>query len=326
MKVIGLFSGAGGLDIGFAKAGAKIVWANDIDEDSCKTYENYLGDHIVCEDVYNIDPKSVPDADIIIGGFPCLGFTLANVNRKVSDDRNMLYQEFLRFLSEKSPKYFLVENVPGINRGLNFKENFEKMIRQFEDVGDVGYDVKPNILNSADFGVPQTRKRVIILGTRKNVKNKILHPDHTHAKEGWVTIGDAISDLPLKPTSEIPNHVGTKHKVRINGYVGNRALSWGKPSPTIMGRGSKTGGPVIHPHPDKTRRLTPRECARLQSFPDDVIFSGSISSQYAQVGNAVPCLMAFRIAQKILRDVGEKPKKFGPRNWKLPWSKTIPKT
>lgn len=321
MKVISLFSGAGGLDIGFFKAGCKIIWANDIDGDSCETYSSYLGNHIKCEDICDINPKDVPDGDIVIGGFPCLGFTVANINRKVSDKGNMLYHEFLKFLKEKETKYFLVENVPGIRKGLNFKDNFSRMIKEFRNAGKIGYYVKTETLNSANFGVPQKRRRVIILGTRKDIPDRIVHPNPTHAKENWIKIKDAISDLPLEPTGEIPNHVGTKHKVRINGYVGNRPLFWDKPSPTIMGRGSRTGGPVIHPHPERTRRLTVRECARLQSFPDDVIFSGSISSQYAQVGNAVPCLMAFRIAQKIMRDSGERPKKFKASEWKLPWVK-----
>ncbi len=159
------------------------------------------------------------------------------------------------------------------------------------------------------FGVPQLRKRIIILGTRKDVKKILRHPSPTHSEnpnllkytglKKWKTLGEALKGIPEKPNSKIANHAGTAHKVKINGYIGNRKTNPKKPSPTIVGRGGGTGGPVIIPHPNLKRRLTVRETARIQNFPDDFIFYGSMSSQYRQIGNAVPWLLAYNIAKMI---------------------------
>jgi DNA (cytosine-5)-methyltransferase 1 len=334
MRVVSLFSGAGGLDLGFIKAGAKIVFANDIDSDHVETYKRNIGDFIIRDDVANINPKDIPDADIVIGGFPCLGFTIAKGKfRRVDNKYNFLYKYFLKIVEVKRPNYFLIENVPGMMRGKEFAMFFKKIIEEFKQVGYlVTYSNPP--LNAANYGVPQIRKRIIILGTRNFLEKRLdSFPPPTHNQKNWVTIKEAIGDLPLEENLNIPNHVACKHKVTINGYLGNRPLYWDKPSPTIMGRGSRTGGPVIHPHPNAHRRLTVRECARLQSFPDDFIFysprrkkgkeilHGSISSEYAQVGDAVPPLFAFRLAQHVMRLAGFSPKEFNPREWELPWLK-----
>lgn len=336
MKIVSLFSGAGGLDFGFKLAGAKIIWANDIDADSVKTYKHNVGKNVTKGDIKKIEPKDIPDGEVVIGGFPCLGFTIARGKaRKVDDEVNFLYLDFLRIVKAKSPDHFLIENVPGMVRGEQFRRLFRKMIKEFEGAG---YKIKYKVLNAADFGVPQVRKRIIILGTREDLSVKLFYPQPTHSKipqvnlDGtrllpWITIKEAISDLP-EPNGRginIFNHQGTKHKVKINNYMGNRPLQWNKPSPTIMGRGSRTGGPVIHPHPNMHRRLTVRECARLQSFPDDFKFFGSTSSQYAQVGNAVPPLFAFRVAQAFLKAVGENPNPFNPKEWEIPWAEKIPR-
>lgn len=333
MKVISLFSGAGGLDLGLSKAGAKIIWANDIDSDSVKSYEKNIGEHIVLGDVREIDENTIPDADVIVGGFPCLGFTLAKgKSRKICDENNFLYLEYLRFTKELMPKLFLIENVPGMKRGRSFKDFFDKMI---DDFVTTGYQVKHQILRAADYGVPQKRDRVIIVGIRDDLEYNFKWPNKTHEEKPvtkfdgtkkikWISLREAIGDLPKEWDPIIPSHTGTRHKVKINNYVGNRELNWNKPSPTIMGRGSKSGGPVIHPHPDKKRRLTIRECARIQSFPDDFEFFGSNSSQYAQVGNAVAPLFAFRIAQKVMNAMNTTPKTFSKEEWKLPWNEKIP--
>jgi len=339
MKVISLFSGAGGLDYGFEKAGFKIVWANDIDRDAVTTYRRNLKGCILCADIRRVDPGDIPDGDIIIGGFPCLGFTVARGKyRRPDDENNFLYLEFLRILKAKQTDFFLIENVPGMIKGERFRELFARMIRDFENAG---YRVKYKELNAADYGVPQIRKRIIILGVRKDLDVELQYPEPTHSEKPaktiygtqplpWVTLKEAIGDLPLEVCESdvncpVPNHYGTRHKVKINNYLGNRPLRWDRPAPTILGRGSRTGGPVIHPHPNLHRRLTVRECARIQSFPDDFVFFGSPSAQYAQVGNAVPPLMAFRIAQAIMRSVGKKPRKFDPSEWKLPWAHKIPR-
>ncbi len=306
MKIISLFCGAGGMDLGFIKAGHEIVWANDNDPDSCKTYERNLGHKPVCKDIEKVPSEEIPSGDVVIGGFPCQGFSIANPYRHTEDSRNKLYLEFLRVVRDKCPKYFVAENVPGLcsiggyETKLDKKRGEGRVLKMIlDDFRSIGYFVEWKILNAADFGVPQTRKRVIILGTRNDVEKKLMHPEHTHSKERWLTVKIALRGLPLEPTLDIPNHIGTAHGVKINGYLGNRETRLDKPSPTIVGRGGGTGGPVIIPHPSGQRRMTVRETARLQSFPDSFVFEGSVSSQYRQIGNAVPCSLAYNIAKML---------------------------
>lgn len=299
-KVISLFSGCGGLDLGFVKAGFEIVFANDIDKEACQSYRQNIGEHIVCKDIYTLDVNEIPNADILIGGFPCLGFTIANgKNRNLDSAYNKLYLEYARVLKAKQPKYFLVENVAGIQSGEAFREHFyKKILPTFESCG---YTLKHTILNASDYGVAQNRKRVIIIGKRLDIKKEIEFPKPISKKPK--TLREAIFDLPLEYDENIPNHTGSKHKININGYVGNRVLKWDKPAPTITGRGSRGGGAVIHPHPNLHRRLSVRECARIQSFEDDFIFCGSNGAAYAQIGNAVPPLMSYHIAKEFKKAI-----------------------
>lgn len=295
-SVISLFSGCGGLDLGFIRAGFDIIFANDIDKEACESYRKNIGSHIVCKDIYTLSTDEIPSADILIGGFPCLGFTIANgKNRDLNSHYNALYLEYARVLKAKQPKYFLVENVAGIQSGKGFKENFyQNILPTFQGCG---YKLQYTILNASDFGVPQNRKRVIIIGQRNDINKSIDFPKPLPNKPK--TLFDAIGDLPLNYDENIPNHTGSRHKIKITGYIGNRILSWDKPAPTITGRGSRGGGAVIHPHPNLHRRLSVRECARIQSFPDDFIFCGSNGAAYAQIGNAVPPLMSYFIANEF---------------------------
>lgn len=129
MKVISLFSGAGGFDLGFKKSGFEIVWANDFDKEAVETYKRNIGEHIVHDSIYNIKVEDIPDADILIGGFPCLGFTVAKgKDRKLDCDYNQLFQEYARVLAAKQPKYFIVENVTGIKSGKEFNDFFHEVI------------------------------------------------------------------------------------------------------------------------------------------------------------------------------------------------------
>ena len=300
MKVISLFSGCGGLDLGFIKAGFDVVWANDFDKEAVNSYKENIGDHIVLDSIYNINTKDIPDANILIGGFPCLGFTVAKGKSRTLDcEYNQLFMEYARVLNDKKPEYFVVENVIGIKSGDEFNSFFHDVIlKTFEDAA-CGYRVKYTTLVSSDFGVPQKRRRVIIIGTRKDIAIEPDFPLPLFDKNSFTTLRDAIFDLPVDYNTNILNHTGNKHSVKINGYVGNRILDWDSPSPTITGRGSRSGGAVIHPHPSLKRRLSIRECARIQSFPDDFKFIGSNGACYAQIGNAVPPLMSFFIANEF---------------------------
>ena len=227
---------------------------------------------------------------------------------------NDLYLEMIRIIKGKKPKYFIAENVPGILSLGGYKDKDakkKKMGRIFTSIlGDfqnIGYKVKWQILNAAEFGVPQSRRRVIILGTRKDIKKDFIHPQPTHSVEDDLflkktpTLWDAINDLEKIKLGDkkIFNHEGSKHKVKFNGYIGNRVTKKNKVSPTIVGRGGGTGGPVIIAHPNGKRRLTVRETARLQAFPDDMFFCGPVSSGYRQIGNAVAWPVAYHLG-KIL--------------------------
>lgn len=308
MKVVSLFSGAGGLDLGFIKAGHEIIWANDIFSDAVKTYQKNIGDHIVCEDVSKIPSSEIPNHDILIGGFPCQGFSVANTKRGEHDERNKLYLELLRVLVDKQPKFFLAENVKGI---LSLKQGkvFEMIISDFENAG---YNVKYKVLNAADFGVPQKRERVIILGVIKDLDFPLEYPEPTHVensnlfndKKDWVSIGDALKDIP-EPEDEhnLSNHTYSKFKLKFNGYIGNRAIDPTKPAPTVTARGDEKGGVVVLHHPNNHRRMSVRELALAQSFPIDFIFEGNNSSAYRQIGNAVPPLLAYAVASIFPKEI-----------------------
>lgn len=200
-KVISLFSGAGGMDLGFIQAGFDIIWANDIIPEAIETYKKNIGNHIVYGDIRMIDSKDIPDnPDVIIGGFPCQGFSIANIRRSMEDQRNFLYKEMLRVIRDKKPKMFVAENVKGI---LSMEKG--KVIEMIKnDFASLGYYVEARLLNAAEYGVPQQRERVVIIGNRIN--QSVTYPKKTHYfpedKEGKkkglkpvVTCEDAIGWL-----------------------------------------------------------------------------------------------------------------------------------
>lgn len=299
MKVVSLFSGAGGLDLGFKMAGHEIIWANDLYGDAVETYKKNLGDHIVCEDISKVNEDEIPDCDIVIGGFPCQGFSVANTKRHVNDERNELYKQLIRIIKSKNPKFFLAENVKGLTN-LAKGEVFKMILSDFTELG---YHVKYKILNAADYGVPQTRQRVIIVGVRNDINWEYVYPDPTHSQKGdlglpkWVSVSEALAPIPDpdKPNN-ILNHTYSKYKLNINGYIGHRLLDPDKPAPTVTARGDNKGGVVIHPHPNGQRRMSCRELATIQSFPMGFEFFGNNSSIYRQIGNAVPPLLGYAVA------------------------------
>lgn len=314
MRVISLFSGCGGLDLGFKNAGFDIVWANDVFEDAAATYRHNIGDHIVVGDISAIPSEKIPECDGIIGGFPCQGFSMANMGRTVDDQRNKLYLEFVRVIGEKRPKFFIAENVKGILT-LGKGAVFNKIKSDF---ADCGYDVFYKLFNAADYGVPQKRQRVILFGLRSDLAKECEvkfppAPTHSNAavlpKEllGWVSCGEALEMIPEPDVpNNLPNHQGTKYKLRFNGYLGHREIDPNQPAPTITARGDERGGVVIIHHPKNHRRLTVREAATIQSFPLDFVFSGTNTSGYRQIGNAVPPLFAQRIAESVIETLGSK--------------------
>lgn len=206
-KVVSLFSGAGGLDLGFQKEGFDIIWANDKFEDICRTYSNNIGDHITCKDLNEVDIQSIPEADIIIGGPPCQSFSLIG-KRDPEDERGDLAWKYIEILEEKKPEVFLFENVTGIKSAKT--EDGKKALEVLKSLmEDLGYTIQVYTLNAANYGVPQRRKRVFIVGSLNG--NKISKPQETHSKKPkklvdgtkikkWVSVKDALDDLP--PVSE----------------------------------------------------------------------------------------------------------------------------
>lgn len=293
LRIASLFCGCGGLDFGFHKLKKKykIVYANDIDIDACNTYERNYKFKPICKNIENI--KTIPHCDIILGGFPCQGFSVANPFRNQNDKRNKMYLELVRLLNLKKPKYFIFENVKGI-LSLGGGNVFHMIL---SDLQSCGYRVHTKLFNMKWYDIPQNRERVIFFGIRNDISMNFDWPIEKQIVTK--TLKDAIGDLSIK-YDETKQHIGSKNKVKINGYIGNRQLKWNNVSPTITGRGGGTGGPIINIHPSGKRRMTVREYARIQTFPDTFIFCGSISSMYRQIGNAVPPTFSLLMAQHIL--------------------------
>lgn len=403
-NVISLFAGAGGMDLGFKKAGFNIIWANDFEKDAVMTYKNNIGDHIVYGDITKIDIKNeLPneeEIDLVIGGFPCQGFSVNNIKRNMEDKRNFLYLELLKVIELKKPKFFVAENVKGL-LSMEKGKVIDMIVKDFENLG---YKVDYQLLNAADYGVPQARERVIIIGNRIGVKNPfpvISHVapddnlsffDYKSDKElkTHITVEEAIGFLanteiqngkvndyirvndrkiynhvastkvedkffgrkyPVNQhdicdylrfyrdksewtTKKIDEHFGYKHtaghwfrKDNNSGSIPKpkdwwelkkilkfdnkydkvvttfvekdikfeqslRITNWDRPSDTITAT-----MPEIHVN--KTRRLSARECAILQTFPDDFVFYGALNSLHRQIGNAVPVLLAEKIGLEI---------------------------
>lgn len=304
MKIISLFSGAGGLDLGLIQAGNTVIWANDIDKDAVATYKENIGDHIVCDDIKNIDISTLPDADVVVGGFPCQGFSQANRLRTLEDDRNQLYRFFYNTIKIKQPKFFIAENVKGI-LSLGKGEAIKQIVSDFEAAG---YITSVNLVNMANYGVPQTRQRVIIIGQRVDLGLELhfLFPKPTHSKNGelprWVSIREAINHFP-DPDQEnnVLNHIYSAYKVEYRNFTGHRETDPEKPSPTILARGNGKGGVCAIPHYNGKRRLTVRESASVQTFPEDFHFIGTMNSCYRQIGNAVPVMFARKLGEELMR-------------------------
>ena len=425
LKVVSLFSGAGGMDLGFTNAGFEIIWANDFFEDAVNSYRKNIGKHMIHGDITKISSEDIPDgADIIIGGFPCQGFSVANTKRSMEDKRNFLYKEMLRIIDDKRPKFFVAENVKGL---LSMeKGKVIKMIKS--DFENLGYHVDARVLNAAEYGVPQARERVVIIGNNIGVENPYPTPTHyvegvsespkglrpsitteqaigflsdvkitnneihiskeklkKHIKEKKIKnpddfyailgVDNKVDEIVIKnhmaaenvadtfwgrkyevnqheicdylrfwrdkagwTTKSVDEHFGYSYTAghwfrkdnnsgsipkpedwwelkKIFGFDNKydkavttlvekeikfeqslRITNWDRPSDTITAT-----SPEIHVN--KKRRLSARECAILQTFPINYEFTGSLNKMYTQIGNAVPVLLATKIAEGILREI-----------------------
>lgn len=325
LNFIDLFSGAGGLSCGFVMAGFNPIASVEIMPEAVETYKyNFIQKKKFNEKVETRDIR-LPEVkeklyesvnekkvDVIIGGFPCQGFSMAGY-RVVEDPRNSLYKEMKEIVEKLQPEYVVMENVEGLRSMLNGKVE-QKIIEDYEKIG---YKINLTVLNSADYGVPQTRKRVIFIGNRIGKTN--YHPKPLLEEKNYITLGQGIKRfMNLEEKYEI-NHIFTRHteemKQRLSAVPEGKSLyknysdawkksPWNKPSCTIK---ENHGGTNIHPK--LPRCLTARELAALQSFPDDFIFKGSKKWQLVQIGNAVPPLMGKAIGLAIRKMINEDNKK-----------------
>jgi DNA (cytosine-5)-methyltransferase 1 len=311
LKVISLFSGSGGLDLGFLATGKfEIIFANDFNYSACETYAHNIGNHIMCEDIAKL--KKLPKADIIIGGPPCQGFSTANPARSFDDPRNQLFKEYSRIIKDVKPKLFLMENVSGMvtmEKGKVFQ-----LIKK--ELTSCGYTLYDSLLNARDYGVPQSRRRMIIIGVRNDIDTKFEFPKPTHNEENYVTVGATIIDKPIPKSN--PNHkVSNITDLNLNRIKHIPEGGSMKDCPDNLQNNSdlkramrrlhsnKESYTIVHNncdhyyHPTENRRITIREMARLQGYPDDYIFLGSKSEQSRQVGNSVPVGLGKAVAKSI---------------------------
>ena len=314
-NVVSLFSGCGGIDLGFiggftsygrdfVKTGLEVVWANDIDKNACLTFSKNLNKPIVCGDIREILAGKYPDcfspqmpktADIVTGGFPCQDFSLAGKRRGLKANRGKLYQSMVEVVRRLKPALFVAENV----KGLLTIDNGGAIDLITDDFSELGYTVNYKLFHVADFGIPQNRERVIIVGT----SDKHDLPPFSFElpnKIEKLCLGDIIGDLENKGEGEIDNHYWSKAKY-FPGTQGNTFVNKSKIGPTM--RAEHHGN--IEWHWNRKRRLSAREAARIQSFPDNFVFYPSTSSAYRQIGNAVPPVFAWYLArniQKFLND------------------------
>ena len=307
-QLISLFSGCGGMDLPFHKAGFKVVWAIDSNQYACKTFSRNIADVIINDSIENIDIAQVPEAEICIGGFPCQDFSLIWKRPGLEGTRGNLYTYFLDFVNKKKPKAFVAENVKGLLSANNYQA-IKQIISDFESLAP-GYLVKPKLYNFADYGVPQFRQRVLLVGIRMDTGFNFVHPQPEYGqnrKKPYRTAGEALKNVEAvldnnkhhkiqTRTVEILNRIKPGGNFAdipkdspyyVKGMISHvyRRIHPDKPSSTIIAGG---GGGTWGYHYLEPRSLTNRERARLQTFPDDFVFEGSTTEVRRQIGNAVP--------------------------------------
>jgi DNA (cytosine-5)-methyltransferase 1 len=312
-----------------------LVYANDNDPSIWETFEKNHKISIDKRSLLDVKSEEIPDADGIIGGPPCQSWSLAGEMRGIKDERGRLFYEYVRVLRDKRPNFFLAENVPGIVSSTHIQE-FKAILAKFSSLG---YNVGYKVIDARDYGVPQERRRVIIVGYKDSLGIQFTFPPPTHTKSGgltlegkktlkWITLREAIGDLPEPVPAKGKNKANEdlaipNHEYMIGGFSTiymsrNRRKRWDEQSYTIQ-----AGGRHAPLHPSSTqmiriekdkwtfkdahpvyRRLSVRECARIQTFPDDfILYYSNVADGYKMVGNAVPVKLAEAIAIKIKSDL-----------------------
>lgn len=321
MNILSLFSGAGGLDLGFEKAGFKTIWANEYDNEIWETFEkNFPKTTLDRRSIANVPSIDIPEAIGLIGGPPCQSWSEAGKSRGIEDHRGQLFFEFIRVLRDKKPLFFLAENVSGMLAGRH-SEALDNIKNHFIDSG---YDLSFELLNAHDYQVPQDRKRLFFVGFRKDLNISFEFPKEFPKKR---FLKDVIWDLKDNVlAAKEKNYTNGEHcaidnhEYMIGGFSTmymsrNRVRAWDEPSFTIQAGGRHA---PLHPsapkmefvepnvrifvpsHEHLYRRLSIRECARIQTFPDNhKFYYDNLTAGYKMVGNAVPPNLAYRLAKKI---------------------------
>ena len=313
--VVSLFAGCGGLDLGFKQAGYEILWANDFNPDAGKTYTKNFGPHMHVGPIQEVDFSKVPKADIITGGFPCQDFSMIWKRGGLETERGNLYRYFVKAVAEVKPKIFVAENV----KGLMTANGGKAMAQIMSDFSELGYRVRADLYNFAEYGAPQLRERVLIVGIREDINYDYEKPRPTNTADTYVTAGQALKGVEkvpfnnekinIKPRTEqilslIPegknfSAIPVDSPFYVKGMISHvyRRLDRNKPSTTIIAGG---GGGTWGYHFEHPRPLTNRERARLFGYPDDFVFEGSVTEVRRQIGNSVPPVAAEKVAKHLL--------------------------
>lgn len=325
IKVASFFCGCGGSDLGmlgdfdflnkyYSGLPFDIKYALDFDKNAVETYNANFDHRAICEDIKNVNIEEIIDFDLLLGGFPCQSFSTVNPNKDTNDNRANLYKELVKILRAKQPKFFICENVKGLMT-LQKGEIIKKVITEFESVG---YRVKYKLLLASNFGIPQKRERVFIIGVRNDLDIDYKFPDPTHSES---FLPNTKKLVPLKEV--IPQLAIDDSKY----YFSKKAVEGMKNAKNNMKRGlfqdlngqcltitshlAKTSlnsrDPVLLVNPEKEiyRRFTPREAASIQSFPDNFVFPVSETQAYKQIGNAIPPVLMWHVANALVKCCSE---------------------
>jgi DNA (cytosine-5)-methyltransferase 1 len=299
--VVSLFSGCGGMDLGFRggfdvfgksykKNPFRVVWANDINEAACRTYRKNVDKQIICGDIWNALDALPKSADVLIGGFPCQDISVNGKGAGVFGKRSGLYKAMVEAIRHTKPKIFVAENVKGLLMQHN-RESLDLVLTAFRSLG---YNVSYQLYNAADYGVPQTRERVIIVGVADGV-GPFAPPQPKRTKDRWMTAQEAIADLETVAEDPEINHIWSKAERSAD--QGNRKLKAHKPAHTMR---AECHGNIQY-HYKLPRRISMREAARFQTFPDDFVFDAKLRECERQIGNAVPPVLAWHVAQAVAK-------------------------
>lgn len=301
LTIVSMFSGCGGMDLGFTggfefmgrsypQLPFSIIWSNDNNKAACKTYTHNLGHDIACGDIWDFIDELPGEADVLIGGFPCQDISINGKRAGINGPRTGLYRAMVEGVKRIRPKVFVAENVKGLLIG----DNRQALAQVLSDFGSLGYAVSYKLYRVADYGVPQMRERVIIVGTSSAV-DPFTAPEPERSPSEWITAEEAIGDLETVQENRDLNHIWSR--ANPSPEQGNRRLSANRPGHTI--RAECHGN--IQFHYSLPRRISMREAARIQSFPDSFVFQSGLRETERQVGNAVPPVFAWHVACSVLR-------------------------